>query len=303
MRAFRMLMCCAMFIGLFCSCEKKQATLESRAEEEQAIHNIEIAASEGIASKDLDKLVSLYADDGALYDERAPSIRGKDAIREAWRTTLAKPGLIIRINPQMVEISDSGDLGWGHGLVTMTVDGNDGKPVTEQWEYALVYMKSGGRWKIMADCIYSCIRNHLSHSPPKSRSPYAPLAPLIGLSCLVSDIWFLFGMPIVAIVYSWKFCRNRKLSTGFLVSTVMLIAFFVTAILLWRNIATHYWNLSFMTALKAAVDTARYGNPVEDTAESVLVTLMILSPLSAIAAGMIAGAARWAWTRHHHLAV
>jgi hypothetical protein len=83
----------------------------------------------------------------------------------------------------------------------------------------------------------------------------------------------------------------------------MLIAFFVTAILLWRNIATHYWKLSFLTALKAAGDMARHGKPVEDTTERVLVTPLILSPLSAIAAGVIGGAALCAWTRYRRLIV
>ena len=82
----------------------------------------------------------------------------------------------------------------------------------------------------------------------------------------------------------------------------MLIVFFAIAALLWRRFATHYWNLSFLTALHAAGDAARYGHPVEHTAEVLLVNLLIFSTLSAVAAGAISGAARHLWVRRRSLA-
>jgi ketosteroid isomerase-like protein len=284
-----------------CGCAKRP-TKDNHADDESKIRELEIEASKALVAKDLGKLVFLYADDAALYDERDPSIRGRDAIRKAWRTTFAQPGLIIRTDPQTVEISNGGDLGWGHGLLVMKVDGHAGRPITEQWEYALVYMKSGGRWKIIADCVYSGIRNHLAHRPPKSLSPLAAIAPLIGMACFLSGIWFLLGMPIVFLIQTWKSIRALKVSTGFLVSVVMLIAFFLTAALFWRHLAAHEWNLSFVT-LSAALDSARYGNPVEDTAEGVLISLITLSTLSALAAGVIIGSSRKLWIRRRRHAV
>jgi uncharacterized protein (TIGR02246 family) len=304
MSCFRILMCCAVLLSFICGCAKKQATSESRAEDERVIRDLEIEMSRALAAKDLGKLVSLYADDAALYDERDPCTRGKDAIRETWKVDFARLGLTMSVEPRTVEVSSGGDLAWAHGVYTVTMNDTAGKPVADRWDYALVYTKQpDGKWRIMADSANAALRAHLFHKPPKSRSPYAPLAPLIGLACFLSGIWFLFGMPIVAVVFIWNSCRNHKLSTGFLVSAVMLIAYFVTAVLLWRYVAAHYWNLSFTTALAAAGDTARYGNPVEDTAEGVLVSFLVLSSLSAVAAGIITGAARWIWTRHRRAAM
>lgn len=78
----------------------------------------------------------------------------------------------------------------------------------------------------------------------------------------------------------------------------MLLAFFVTVSLLWKYISAQEWNLSLSQAFQAAGDTARYGNPVEDTSEDVLVGLLVLSTFSAAVAGIIAGAMRWLWIRY-----
>ena len=70
----------------------------------------------------------------------------------------------------------------------------------------------------------------------------------------------------------------------------------------WRYIAAHEWNLSLANAFQAAGDTVRYGNPVEDTAEDILVALVTLSTFSAAAAGIITGILRWLWNRYRRLA-
>lgn len=129
------------------------------------------------------------------------------------------------------------------------------------------------------------------------------IAPLIGLACFFSGLWFLFGMPVYVAVFAWKYYRSRKLSTGFLVAVVMLIVFWTTATQLWKHFATHYWNLSFVTALHAAGDAAKYGHPIEHTAEVLLANLLIFSTLLAAAAGAITLAVRHLWIRHRRLAV
>ena len=298
---FLTLVSCVALLSLICACAKESEP-GNHAEDERKVRELETDTAKAIAAKDLEKLVSLYADDAALYDESNPSIRGKDAIREAWKADLSRPGVAISIEPKTVEVSRGGDLAWAHGVYKMTANDAAGKFLTDEWEYALVYKKqTDGEWKIMADSANSLLRLHLLNRPAKNRSPYAPLAPLLGLACLVSIIWFLFGMPVVVLISGYSSFRSGRLSASFLVSFVMIIAFFFTAIILWDLITTREWNLSLLNAFQAAGDTARYGNPVEDTAEDVLVALLVLSTLSAAASGMIAGTARWLWVRRRNV--
>lgn len=127
------------------------------------------------------------------------------------------------------------------------------------------------------------------------------MAGLIGMACLLSGLWFLIGMPVVVAIYAYQCGRNRRLTTGLLVAAVMLMVFYVSATLLWREFAAHYWHQSFLTALDASGNAAKYGHPVEHTAEVLLVWLLIVSTLSAVAAGAVTGVVRHVWIRHRRL--
>jgi hypothetical protein len=95
-------------------------------------------------------------------------------------------------------------------------------------------------------------------------------------------------MPFMTVIHGWKSLRSRKWTTGFFVSVSMWIVFFLVAALFWRQLSANYWNLTLRHAFIAAGDTARYGNPVEDTAESVLISWIVLSMFSGLAAGFLA---------------
>ena len=297
MSDFRTLLCClALLVSL--PGYAKQTVPDDRAEDESAIREMEIAGAKAVAEKDLDRLISLYADNAALYDASLPNISGKDAIRRTWEAIFDKPGFSMILNPMTVEISPDGVLAWTHGNYTMTMNDGAGKSVMDRGEYALVYKRQpDGKWKVVADNGNPDFRPHALPKPPKKRSPFAPLAPLIGLACFFSGLWFLFGMPVVVGVYFWKCFRKGKTFIGLPIAFIMLLVFWTSAILLYRYIAPQYWNLSFPTALKAAGDAARYGHPVEHTAQSIMVTLLTASTFSAVAAGIILVAARYVWSR------
>jgi ketosteroid isomerase-like protein len=297
MSQVRMLICLVVLLTVISGCAKLPVTPIDRAADEQAIGALEIKLSKAVAAKDLDALVSLYADNGALYDEEAPIIRGKDAIREAWKADFTRPDINMSTTPRTVEISERGNLAWAHGLFSILHDSADRRN-PDSFDYALVYMRQpDGKWKIMADNAHTDLRRHLFHQPLNHDPALAPLAPLIGLGCVACTLWCMFGMPVVAIALGWKACRKRKMSTGFIVSVAMVISYLLAAGILWVYFAPRYWNLPFW-AFGAATDTARYGNPVEDTAEGVLISLMVLAALVSIAVGLITWVARRLWMRY-----
>jgi hypothetical protein len=127
------------------------------------------------------------------------------------------------------------------------------------------------------------------------------MAPLIGLLCLLSGIWFLFGMPVLTAVSAWEYYQKRKSPTGFLVAVVMLIVFYISAGLIWMLI-TPDWNLSFLTTFEASVNSEKYGHPIEHRAEVMLCWLLIVSTLTSVAAGSGTAAIARAWIRRRCLA-
>jgi uncharacterized protein (TIGR02246 family) len=294
----RVLICSVTILSTIGGCVSRSAP-DTRAEDERLVRDMETKASAAINARDLGHLVSLYADDASLFYADSPMVAGKGAIRDTWKAILARPGFAMRTELLSVDIPTNGDLAFAHGSYTMVMEGATGRPVTDTGEYAVVYKRQPDRrWKIVADSGNSELRAHsLPKSPDRSQRPPSSIAPLIGLACVVSGLWFLVGMPVVVAVLAWKYSRRRELPRGFLVSVAMLIVFFAVATLLWRYLASHYWNLSFLTALHAAGDAARYGHPVEHTAEVLVANLLIVSTLSAAAAGAIAGGVRHLWVR------
>jgi uncharacterized protein (TIGR02246 family) len=139
--------------------------LDTRAADERAIREIETEAAKAAAAKDVERYVSFYADDAALFFPNAPLVTGKDAIRKTTEALFATPGFSLSFKTTKVEVSRSGDLAYSYGTNTVTMNDPKGKPLTDKGKYVAVYRKeSDGKWKVVAD-----IGN--SDLPPPAPSP------------------------------------------------------------------------------------------------------------------------------------
>jgi uncharacterized protein (TIGR02246 family) len=148
---FPLFLCCIALLGLTWGCAK-QTVFDTREADERAVRECEIEASKALAAKDLDSLISFFADDASGFYPNTPIIIGKDALRQSWKTILATPGLAMSFQIVKVEVSRSGDLAWGHGTYTRTMNDATGKPVTDKGKYVIVYKKQpDGKWKVVAD--------------------------------------------------------------------------------------------------------------------------------------------------------
>jgi len=304
MSNLRMFICCTLMLCSIGGCATKTIPVD-RSEDERAIREMETEASKALAAKDVRRMASLYAENAALFYADSPMVAGRDAIRETWKSILARPNFTMSTVLLRVEVSDSGDLGFTRGSYSTTMNDANGTPVTDMGEYGVVYRKQpDGSWKIIADSGNAALRVHsFPKSPDRRQQPASQIAPLMGLASLFSGLGFLFGVPIVAAAFAWKYYRSRQVPTGLPITIAMVLVFWVATTLLWRYISAHYWNMSLMTALHAAGDAARFGHPIEHTAEVLVVDLLIFSTLLALAAGAITFAARRLWIRHSRRAV
>jgi len=140
---------------------------DTRAADEQVIRQNEAEALKAATAKDLERLVSFYADDASVFMPGAPAVTGKDAIRESWGELFAAPGSSISFQPVKVEVSRSSDLAYCYGTYTMTVNGPKGKPMSAKGNYVEVYKKQpDGKWKLVVD-----IGNSALPSPAAARAP------------------------------------------------------------------------------------------------------------------------------------
>jgi uncharacterized protein (TIGR02246 family) len=125
---------------------------DTRVADEAAIRADDADFAKEVAAKDLEKCMSLYADDAILISPGNRAIVGKDNIRKFIERLLAVPNLQLNITISSVDVARSGDLALDRGSVGATITGKHGNSSTQTSLYALTWKKDAdGMWKIVAD--------------------------------------------------------------------------------------------------------------------------------------------------------
>lgn len=120
------------------------------ASEEAAINAINRRMEQGVASKNLDAIASLYAPDAVFMPPNAPIARGQAAVRNVWAEALKLGNPSLRLTPMKIDIASSGDLATDAGTYTFSFVGDQG-PVTDRGKYLVKFRKIGTEWKIESD--------------------------------------------------------------------------------------------------------------------------------------------------------
>jgi uncharacterized protein (TIGR02246 family) len=104
------------------------------------------------ATKDVDKLISYWADDAFLMQEGQPPLKGKQAIRQMVEESFKIPGFTISWQPQSVEISDNGDMAYMIENAQVSFTDSTGKAITLHNKAVTIWRKQAdGSWKNVVD--------------------------------------------------------------------------------------------------------------------------------------------------------
>ena len=145
----------AMFITLACSeqtAQKPAAPPDTRKADEAAIRAASADWSKASLAKDLDKATSYYAEDAIFFVNNGARVKGKDAIKMAWKSELATPGPGLSFETTYVEVARSGDLAYEYGTYDEKTEVTKGKVKDEKGKYVVVWKKQpDGSWKAVAD--------------------------------------------------------------------------------------------------------------------------------------------------------
>ena len=100
------------------------------------------------STTDIDKFMTFFATDAAMYPPGAPVVRGADAIRTAYTQMLLMPGFALSWTPGTASVGSSGDVAYTTGAYQMTAGG-----ATERGKYVTVWTRPGGAgdWKVSED--------------------------------------------------------------------------------------------------------------------------------------------------------
>lgn len=98
-----------------CTPAPPPAPPDTRAADERALRDTETAWNKEWVAKDLEPMLSHYAEDASLLVPGMPIATGKEAIRAVYKQLLTDPNVTLSFSAVQVEISKSGDLAYTRG--------------------------------------------------------------------------------------------------------------------------------------------------------------------------------------------
>lgn len=144
------------FLCFATACQRK-ATVDTRAQDERAIRAADAACLKAAHARDVERTASAcYADDASWLPPNAPLATGREAIRAGWSKLLASPGFAIDWQITKLDISRAGDLAYTLYAYRLSMQGADGKSITDRGKDLAVWKKQpDGTWRIVADTFNS----------------------------------------------------------------------------------------------------------------------------------------------------
>lgn len=133
-----------------------QRISDAHAADEAAIRAADATTLKAAQAKDVDRVISNYADDAVWLPPGEPVVQGKTAIRAGWSQFLATPGLSIDWHIEKVDVARAGDMAYTFYKYELKIQGQDGNVSTDHGKDLAVWKKqSDGSWKMVADTFNS----------------------------------------------------------------------------------------------------------------------------------------------------
>lgn len=118
----------------------------------QAIRAADTALQKAVADKDLERIVSFYAEEAVMLPTAEPIVVGKSAIREEWQHILSIPRFQNNSSLTRIDVSSSGDMAYSMGTYVATMLGEAGNSATEPGKWLSVWKRQAdGSWRIVVD--------------------------------------------------------------------------------------------------------------------------------------------------------
>ena len=141
-------------LGVLCACAVvlSKPVVVAGADDAKAKELIALDAdwSKAATARNLDRLVSFYADDAIAYPPNMPAASGKATIAKVWGEALKMPGYSLSWKTSAASVD--GSLGFTAGTYQESTKGADGKTTVGHGKYLCVWRKGAdGKWKAIHD--------------------------------------------------------------------------------------------------------------------------------------------------------
>lgn len=134
------------------ACASTTPAFDVTAESAALLHRDAEWADLATAGKDVERVVSYWADDAVILEPGQPAVEGKRAIRAYVESTFKTPGFRIHWASQKPTFSPDGKMAYMRGTDEMTVPGPTGELTTLHLQgYSIWRKDSDGQWRCTVD--------------------------------------------------------------------------------------------------------------------------------------------------------
>ncbi len=128
------------------------ASVSSQADVQSEIMRLDAEWSRAAQNRDVDRVLSFWADDAIVFPPASPAVVGSAAIREFVAKSFQTPGFSISWKTTTVAVSRGGDIAYTTGTNRVTFNAPDGKQVTVEGKAVAVWRREkDGAWKCVID--------------------------------------------------------------------------------------------------------------------------------------------------------
>ena len=122
-----------------------------RAADEAAIKQADQQFFTDVNAKNAAAAAEAYSDDAVYMEAGSPALSGKDAIRKHLDEFVKLPQLATSGEAIDIKFSDDGSVAYETGKFSMGYADAKGKAVKTDGKYLIVWRKSDGKWKVVAE--------------------------------------------------------------------------------------------------------------------------------------------------------
>ena len=140
-----------LIVAIFISSCSQETKVDSKAEGEKLMQ-LSRHWSDLAKTRNIDTIVSGWADDAVMMAPGLPPLKGKAAIRKYVEEGMKVPGFSIRWEPLEVIVSECGDMAYMIERNEIIINDSLGKPVPSYNKTVTVWRKqTDGSWKNVID--------------------------------------------------------------------------------------------------------------------------------------------------------
>lgn len=119
--------------------------------DEATIRSLDAAWSHALETKDLDKVMSFYADEVVFLAPGGVAIKDKVHLKEHFARMMSLPGYDLTFRPTTIGISKSGDMTYDISIFRLTTSDEHGNRITREGKALAIWEKRAGQWKVTVE--------------------------------------------------------------------------------------------------------------------------------------------------------